>query len=130
MKTVIAFSGGMDSTYALYRKLAYSDDEVTAALESIHNDANNIGTHKLDLKANIASPTFTGTPAAPTPASNDNSTRIATTSYTVSYVTSALGNYYNKTTIDSLQTKWGTSQKFVQSTEPTSAVNGDFWFKI
>ncbi len=31
--------------------------------------------------APLASPTFTGTPAAPTPASSDNSTKIATTAY-------------------------------------------------
>lgn len=33
------------------------------------------------LKANLASPTFTGTPAAPTPSLADSSTRIATTAY-------------------------------------------------
>ena len=35
----------------------------------------------LNLKANIESPTFTGTPKAPTPSSSDNSTRIATTAF-------------------------------------------------
>lgn len=35
----------------------------------------------LALKANIASPTFTGNPAAPTPAPGDNDTSIATTAY-------------------------------------------------
>jgi hypothetical protein len=35
----------------------------------------------LDLKANIASPTLTGTPAAPTATPADNSTKIATTAY-------------------------------------------------
>jgi hypothetical protein len=33
------------------------------------------------LKADIASPTFTGTPTAPTPATTDNSTQIATTAF-------------------------------------------------
>jgi hypothetical protein len=32
----------------------------------------------LDLKANLASPTFTGTPAAPTPGSNVNTTQVVT----------------------------------------------------
>ncbi len=32
-------------------------------------------------KANIASPTFTGVPTAPTPASSDNSTKLATTAF-------------------------------------------------
>ncbi len=35
----------------------------------------------LDLKANLASPTFTGNPAAPTPSANDNDTSIATTAF-------------------------------------------------
>jgi hypothetical protein len=35
----------------------------------------------LNLKANLASPTFTGSPAAPTPAGGNNSTLIATTAY-------------------------------------------------
>lgn len=36
--------------------------------------------------APLASPTFSGTPAAPTPASTDNSTRVATTSYVKSLI--------------------------------------------
>jgi hypothetical protein len=36
------------------------------------------------LKANLASPTFTGTPSAPTPSATDNSTQIATTAFVVS----------------------------------------------
>lgn len=35
----------------------------------------------LNLKANLASPTFTGTPAAPTPSTSDNTTKVATTAY-------------------------------------------------
>lgn len=34
-----------------------------------------------DVKANVASPTFTGTPAAPTAAANTNTTQIATTAF-------------------------------------------------
>jgi hypothetical protein len=38
--------------------------------------------HPIDTsRAPLASPTFTGTPAAPTPATGDSSTRIATTAY-------------------------------------------------
>lgn len=36
---------------------------------------------QVGLKANIASPTFTGTPAAPTPDINENSTKLATTEF-------------------------------------------------
>ena len=35
------------------------------------------------LKADLASPTFTGTPTAPTPSASDNSTKIATTAFVV-----------------------------------------------
>lgn len=35
----------------------------------------------LDLKANLASPAFTGSPAAPTQSAGDNSTKLATTAY-------------------------------------------------
>ena len=35
----------------------------------------------LNLKANLASPTFTGIPAAPTPTTADNTTKIATTAF-------------------------------------------------
>lgn len=40
-------------------------------------------------KANLASPTFTGTPKAPTPAASTNNTQIATTAF----VHTALGSY-------------------------------------
>ena len=49
----------------------------------------------LGNKANLASPTFTGTPAAPTAAANTNTTQIATTAYVQTelgdYLTTALG---------------------------------------
>jgi hypothetical protein len=40
----------------------------------------------LDLKANLASPTFTGTPAAPTAAGGTNTTQIATTAFVAAAV--------------------------------------------
>ena len=48
-------------------------------------------TADLALKANLVSPVFTGLPTAPTPAANDNSTKIATTAY-VDTGTSTLSN--------------------------------------
>ena len=49
----------------------------------------------LGSKAPVASPTFTGTPAAPTAAANTNTTQIATTAYVQTelgdYLTTALG---------------------------------------
>lgn len=48
---------------------------------------------KLGDKANIASPTFTGTPKAPTPAATDSSTKIATTAYVNNHLNSNKYNY-------------------------------------
>lgn len=46
-------------------------------------------TADLLLKAPIASPTFTGVPSAPTPATNDNSTKIATTEFVKASIVAA-----------------------------------------
>ena len=50
---------------------------------ALNNDANFAGTITTSLgsKAPIASPALTGTPTAPTPASGDSTTKIATTEY-------------------------------------------------
>ena len=119
-----------DSDAALASAKTYSDNKLTDKVDGLFNTPSNYGTDKLDLKANIASPGFSGTPTAPTPAISDNSTRIATTAYNISYFNDRIASYYTKTEVDNKQPMWGTSRKFVQSSEPTDAVNGDFWFKI
>ena len=56
-------------------------------------------------KANVNSPTFTGTPKAPTPSNGDNSTRLATTAYVRSYISAQGGTFHthnNKSTLDSI----------------------------
>lgn len=57
------------------------------------SDVTNLQTN-LDLKAALASPTFTGTPAAPTAAADTNTTQIATTAYVVGqgYLKSAVAS--------------------------------------
>lgn len=45
----------------------------------------------LDLKATLASPTLTGTPAAPTAAANTNTTQVATTAYVQTEITDLIG---------------------------------------
>jgi hypothetical protein len=55
----------------------------------IDTEFNNIAT-AIATKADLASPTFTGTPAAPTASAGDNSTQIATTAF----VTAALQAAY------------------------------------
>lgn len=68
----------------------------------------------LNLKADIASPTFTGDPKAPTPAPGDNDTSIATTAF----VTAAVAT--------------GTSSgavAFIGDSPPASPVHGQLWWK-
>jgi stress-induced morphogen len=47
----------------------------------------------LDLKASLASPTFTGTPAAPTAAPGTNTTQVATTAFVNTAISNAAGGY-------------------------------------
>jgi len=61
--------GTLDTLGEIATQLA-SDESTAAAL------ATTVGT-----KAPLASPAFTGTPTAPTPAASDNSTKLATTAY-------------------------------------------------
>ncbi len=54
----------------------------------------------LDTKAPLASPALTGTPTAPTPATADNSTKIATTAYVAAKVASFGAGDMAKSTYD------------------------------
>jgi hypothetical protein len=49
----------------------------------------------LDLKATLASPTFTGTPAAPTAAALTNTTQLATTAFVTAAVAAAPGGLWS-----------------------------------
>ena len=62
--------------------------------------------------ANIASPTFTGIPTAPTPVTGDNSNNIATTAFVTGEIAAQKFNYT------------------VSTSGPTGGNNGDFWFQI
>ena len=75
----IASSGVPDATTLAPGKIQLSGD--------LGGTATNPIVPELANKANIASPTFTGTPTAPTQTSGDNSTKLATTAF----VTAAVG---------------------------------------
>jgi len=75
---------------AIQAAIADLINSAPGALNTLDELANALGddasfaatmTSALALKAPLASPTFTGTPAAPTPSAADNSTKIATTAY-------------------------------------------------
>lgn len=53
---------------------------------------NKIVNTQLGLKANLASPTFTGTPKAPTAAAGTNTTQVATTAFVKNAVDTAIGS--------------------------------------
>lgn len=71
------------------------------------------GNHTHTSYAPKASPTFTGTPKAPTAAAGTNTTQIATTAFVTTAVSGAKG------------VKISTS-----STQPTGQASGDYWYKI
>ena len=60
----------------------------TTSITANSTDIATINTN-LALKAPLASPAFTGTPTAPTPATSDNSTKVATTEYVKASITAA-----------------------------------------
>ena len=68
----------------------------------------------VNLKADTASPTFTGTPVAPTATFGANTTQVATTQYVMTR-----GVF------------WDGSRKFVSTADPTvsDGADGDIWFK-
>ena len=68
----------------------------------------------VNLKADTAGPTFTGTPVAPTATFGANTTQVATTQYVMTR-----GVF------------WDGSRKFVSTADPTvsDGADGDIWFK-
>jgi hypothetical protein len=71
--------------------IATLNTNVSANTTSITSNTNSIATINTTLgtKADLASPVFTGAPTAPTPATNDNSTTLATTAYVKNSITAA-----------------------------------------
>lgn len=65
-------------------------NELAAALNDDASYATTI-TNALALKADLASPTFTGTPAAPTATAGTNTTQVATTAFVKAAVDTAVG---------------------------------------
>ena len=96
----VLYSVGADETYDTY---AYFDGkpicissqtDIKVLKENSHahsnknvlDDISSSDVSNWNNKANINSPTFTGTPQAPTPDTSDNSTRIATTAFVLNKI--------------------------------------------
>jgi hypothetical protein len=88
--------------------------ELSNRLDSVNSAIDVSLQANLALKANVANPTFTGTPTAPTAAFGANSSQIATTQYVMTR--SAF---------------WDGSRKFISTSDPSTSdgSNGDIWFK-
>lgn len=84
--TVTSISAGWGTTFtAITGSGSIIVDSVAVATRLRVQKAVDSLNVNIALKANIASPTFTGTPAAPTATSGANSTQIATTAYLETY---------------------------------------------
>ncbi len=87
---------------------------VQAAIQWL--DANKSVQQDISFKANLASPSFTGIPAAPTANVGTNTTQIATTAFV-----------YN-----SIQTSGQNSQgvKTISTSTPSGGASGDIWYQV
>jgi hypothetical protein len=117
-----------DQTIAVDTALVANVNAINASLNaanaeiiSVNNRLNSVNTARnialtanLALKADLASPAFSGVPTAPTAAFGANTLQLATTNYVM--IRSEF---------------WGGSRKFVSTAEPNNSLgdNGDFWFK-
>jgi hypothetical protein len=104
----------------------------------------------ISSKADTASPTFTGTPAAPTASSGSNTTQIATTAFVKAAVDTATGSLATMASqdADDVAITGGTisgvtgsinsvtpgsnsvGARTVSTSSPTGGNNGDIWYKV
>jgi hypothetical protein len=117
-----------DQTIAVDTALVANVNAINASLNaanaeiiSVNNRLNSVNTARnialtanLALKADLASPAFSGVPTAPTAAFGANTLQLATTNYVM--IRSEF---------------WDGSRKFVSTADPDNAIgsNGDLWFK-
>ena len=112
------------------------DDELNAIASAISS------------KADTASPTFTGTPAAPTATLGSNTTQVATTAFVKAAVDAATGSLGTLSSQDSdaVAITGGTiagttintytvgsnsvGARTVSTSSPTGGSNGDIWYKV
>ena len=88
---------------------------VDAKLGEIEGDVSNMET-EMAGKAPLASPALTGTPTAPTPATADNSTKIATTAFVQAVVADLGGG--------------GGGSIVVSAEQPADQEVGGLWYKL
>jgi hypothetical protein len=90
---------------------SYINTTINPELVNLNNSIAQLESEIVPL-APINSPSFTGVPSAPTPASGDNSTNLATTAFIQSAIAAQKFNYT------------------VSNNPPSGGNDGDFWFQI
>ena len=118
---VTAVEGSVDTLEGSVNTLEGSVSSVSSQVSTLSGQ---VSTHtsqistlnsQMSSKAPLASPSFTGTPKSTTPASTDNSTRIATTAF-VQAVVADLGG--------------GGGSIVVSASQPSGQKVGDLWYKL
>jgi hypothetical protein len=79
------------TNFATKDTLPQGDSNKIVKGTELDNEFNSIA-GAISSKADIASPSFTGTPAVPTPIAGSNTTQIANTAYVKSEITTATGS--------------------------------------
>ena len=115
----------------------------------IDNEFNSIA-GAISSKADLASPTFTGTPAAPTATAGSNTTQIANTAYVKTEITTATASLGTMSTqnANAVAITGGTvagitgsinsvtpgtnsvGARTVSTSSPTGGNDGDIWYKV
>jgi hypothetical protein len=102
----------------------------------------------ISSKADLASPTFTGTPAAPTATAGSNTTQIATTAYVKAEITTATaplgtmstqsagavaitgGTIAGTTVNGNIVGSNAVGARTVSTSAPSGGSNGDVWYRV
>jgi hypothetical protein len=79
--TIGGFDTRISSNTSSITTLSNTVSSNTISITALSND--------ISLRATTASPSFTGTPTAPTPAAGSQDTQIATTAFVATFVTNA-----------------------------------------
>ena len=96
-------AAGTTSQYYCGNKTWQTLNKAAVGLSNVDNTADSakpVSTAQqtaLNLKANLASPAFTGTPTAPTQSAGSNTTHLATTAFVTTAVGNAVANLTNHT---------------------------------
>jgi hypothetical protein len=135
VETILGLIGDTEGTYGLTKNikdvnvaLQGNVTAINASIASTNLSVTNLNTKidavnlaqttalvaNINTKSDIDSPTFTGTPVAPTATFGANTSQVATTQYVMTRAVF-----------------WDGSRKFISTDDPNAALgsNGDFWFK-